>query len=279
MMRVAGGLVAASQYALPPFALDRPRSIAEAAAALDSGAVALAGGTDLFAQLREGLAITRLADLGRVEGLSGVSFEGTAVRIGSATTHADGASDPLLRRVAPGLADAWSRIATARVRLSGTIGGNLMAGRSRYEGRLLFGTAGATLRFANAGGMVVLPADRLGDAPPPARALLTDILLPYAGGLLFRYERALRPMMTLALCITRLQRGGFAGRVGIATERLAPVFLDLPPMADPAAEAASVAPATFAALPRDFADPMSGNAWLRAAGQATLVRALEGIGA
>jgi carbon-monoxide dehydrogenase medium subunit len=278
MMRASGGLVAASQYALPPFVLDRPETITEAAAHVEAGAVPLAGGTDLFAQLREGLALARLVDLGRVRGLAGVSREGDAIRIGAATTHAAGSSDPLLRAALPGLADAWSRIATARVRLSGTIGGNLMAARARYEGRLLFGTAGAALRFGPGAAAVTVAAERVADAMPP-RALLTDILIPTPERLLFRYERALRPMMTLALCLTRLPGGGFAGRAGIATERLAPVFLALPTLRDPVAEAEAAAAQAFAVLPRDFADPMSGNAWLRAAGQALLARALGGIAA
>lgn len=279
MMRVAGGLVAASQYALPPFLLDRPESVADALASLAAGGVPMAGGTDLFAQIREGRAIPRLLDLSRVAALSGIALQDGALRIGPTTTHAAGAADPLLRAVVPGLADAWARIATARVRLSGTIGGNLMAGRARYEGRLLFGTAGATLRFATAHGAVSLAAEHLAGEAPPAGALLTDILIGVPERLLFRYERALRPMMTLALCLVRERGGGFSGRAGIATERLAPAFLPLPPLRDPAAEAASAAAAAFAALPPDFADPMSGNAWLRAAGSATLARALRAIAA
>ncbi|MFN6954325.1 MAG: FAD binding domain-containing protein [Acetobacteraceae bacterium] len=279
MMRVAGGLVAASQYALPPFLLDRPETVADAVASLAAGGVPMAGGTDLFAQIREGRAIARLLDLSRVAPLSGIAMRDGALRIGPATTHAAGAADPLLRAMLPGLAEAWARIATARVRLSGTIGGNLMAGRARYEGRLLFGTAGATLRFATARGAVSLAAERLAGEAPPAKALLTDILIAAPERLLFRYERALRPMMTLALCLRREPSGGFSGCAGVATERLAPVFLPLPVLADPAREAEAAAVAAFAALPRDFADPMSGNAWLRAAGRATLVRALKAIAA
>jgi carbon-monoxide dehydrogenase medium subunit len=279
MMHVAGGLVAASQYALPPFLLDRPDSIAEAVASIAAGGVPLAGGTDLFAQLREGRRIARLLDLSRVAALSGIALQGETLRIGPATTHAAGAADPLLREVLPGLAEAWSRIATARVRLVGTIGGNLMAGRARYEGRLLFGTLGATLGFATPGGEVRMAAERLAREAPPAAALLADILVASPRRLRFRYERALRPMMTLALCLERQDDGSFTGRAGIATERLAPVFLPLPPLSAPAAEAEAAAAVALAALPADFADPMSGNAWLRAAGQALLARALKGIGA
>jgi len=278
MMRVAGGLVAVSEYALAPFLLDRPLSLADAVASVGAGGVPMAGGTDLFAQLREGRGIARLLDLSRVEGLAGITMQGETLRIGPTTTHAAGAADTLLRSVLPGLANAWSRIATARVRLSGTIGGNLLAGRARYEGRLLFGTVGATLRFATPGGEVALAAERLAREAPPVGALLTDILVASPRRLLFRYERALRPMMTLALCVEREADGGFVGRTGIATERLAPVFLPLPRLHDLASEAEAAAAETFAALPRDFSDPMSGNAWLRAAGQATLARALKGIG-
>ena len=275
MMRVDGGLVAASQYALPPFVLKRPTTIAEAADHVAAGAVPVAGGTDLVAQLREGRAISTLADLSRVAALAGIALQGDTLRIGPATTHAEGAADPLLRSVLPGLADAWGRIATARVRLCGTIGGNLMAGRTRYEGRLLFGTAGAQLRFAPDR---TVPVRTLASRAESG-ALLTDILLPEAPRLMFRYERALRPAMTLALCLRREPSGGFSGCAGIATERLAPVFLPLPVLADPAREAEAAAEAAFAALPAGFADAMSGNAWLRAAGRATLVRALKAIAA
>lgn len=274
MMRVGGGLVATSQYALPPFVLHRPTTIAEAAAHVAAGAVPFAGGTDIFAQLREGLTVAALADLSRVAGLAGISLEGDTLRIGPATTHGEGAADALLRSVLPGLAEAWGRIATARVRLSGTIGGNLMAGRARYEGRLLFGTAGALLRFVPERTVPVRAFAARGGG-----ALLTDILLPDAPRLLFRYERALRPMMTLALCLRREPSGGFSGCAGIATERLAPVFLPLPPLADPGREAEAAAEAAFAALPAGFADAMSGNAWLRAAGRATLVRTLKALAA
>ncbi|MDW8397912.1 MAG: FAD binding domain-containing protein [Acetobacteraceae bacterium] len=275
MMRVAGGLVAASQYALPPFVLHRPTTVEEASRHVAAGAVALAGGTDLVAQIREGLAIREVADLSQVRGLAGVSLAGGTLRIGAGTTHAEGAADPALRAALPGLAEAWGRIATARVRFTGTIGGNLMAGRPRYEGRLLFGTLGALLRFADG---TTLPAERLAGEASRHR-LLTDILIAGPERLLFRYERALRPMMTLALCLRREADGRLSGRAGIATERLAPAFLPLPELRDPAAEAEAAAAAAFAALPRDFADPMSGNAWLRAAGHATLARALKAIAA
>jgi carbon-monoxide dehydrogenase medium subunit len=274
MMRVASGWVAASQYALPPFRLHRPPHIAEAASLIAAGAVPMAGGTDLVAQLREGLAIADLVDLAAVPGLTGISREGEALRIGAATTHAEGAADPLLRSLLPGLAEAWGRIATARVRFLGTIGGNVMAGRARYEGRLLFGTAGAWLRFADGGTM---PVADLRLAAPPHR-LLTDILIPQVRRRRFHYRRELRPMVTLALCLQQEGSGGFSGCAGIATERLPPLFLALPPLRDPAGEARAAAAEAFAALPGDFADAMSGHAWLRTAGQALLVRALEAIG-
>ena len=111
------------------FAIEHPRSLAEAAALLAKlgpDAHVLAGGTDVVPLLRDGLlAPSALVSLRRVGGLDGISAAG-GVRLGARVTLQQLASDPQLARVAQVLARACDSAATPQVRNMATIGGNLL---------------------------------------------------------------------------------------------------------------------------------------------------------
>jgi aerobic carbon-monoxide dehydrogenase medium subunit len=116
---------------MKPAAFDyvRPRSLAEAAAALQQAGVEvriLAGGQSLLAMMNLRIAAPDvLVDISRLPELRGVDADGDGVRLGAAVTHAeieDGTMpDPsrgLMPRVAAGLA-------YRAIRNRGTIGGSL----------------------------------------------------------------------------------------------------------------------------------------------------------
>ncbi len=109
------------------FVLRRPASIAEAAALLaDPGARALAGGTDLLANLRHGLERpATLVDLSRLAGLDKLDWADTGVAIGAIVTVARLARDPRLIAELPALAQAARSIAGPGHRSAATVGGNL----------------------------------------------------------------------------------------------------------------------------------------------------------
>jgi 4-hydroxybenzoyl-CoA reductase subunit beta len=118
---------------LSQFKLLRPRSIGEAVAARasHSGARFLAGGTDLVANMRRGLAQPDvLIDLGGVAELRGIALdghdgqEGRVLRIGAGTTIEQLAAHPLLHDY-PALVEAALAIAGPTHRAVGTVGGNL----------------------------------------------------------------------------------------------------------------------------------------------------------
>lgn len=214
-----GGYIASSFRTLPRFKAVRATSVAEAVRALDEAErpAVLAGGTDLPARFNEGFQPTHLIDISRIADLRRIAVENDLLLIGAAVTHAAGAGNPDVQRSIPGFAAAWARIANVRIRLSATLGGNVMALRTRYEGAILLTCLGARLRFATASGQAELPIESIWSGEAQKR-LLTHIVIPLRRGLRLDYERSLRPIMTQAISIDAEGNG----RVVTATEYIVP---------------------------------------------------------
>ncbi|MBY0337234.1 MAG: FAD binding domain-containing protein [Acetobacteraceae bacterium] len=263
MRASAHGLIATTIATAPRAELRRAASVPEALDLLAlPGAVAVAGGTDLCAQYNEGAQPARLVALDAVEELRGITVAADEIRIGALTTHAAGSTSAPLRAALPGFPEAWAMLANPRVRFRATIGGNLMARRTRYEMSLLLTALGAELRFAApGGGVVAASAHDLWEGRIPQPALLHHIAIPRRRGARFTYQRALRPQLTLALHLH--DAGGLAA---IGTEWLRPVAL--PPDDD-----------TLSALPGSFADPVISHWYARRAGATLLRRAREALDA
>lgn len=113
----------------PSFAYARPRSLAEAFDMLDThgdGAKILAGGQSLLASLNMRLSSPDvLVDITGVPGLTGVRVEGTTLRIGALTTHAEIERSPEIAKHLPLLAQAVPHIAHVAIRNVGTFGGSV----------------------------------------------------------------------------------------------------------------------------------------------------------
>lgn len=96
-------------------------------AAQPDRAVALAGGSDLLALMKDGVvAPGRLVSLRAVQGLEGVRYSPEAgFRIGALTTLDDLAAHEALRLDFPAVSDAAGRLAGPQIRNVATVGGNL----------------------------------------------------------------------------------------------------------------------------------------------------------
>ncbi|RSN00306.1 carbon monoxide dehydrogenase [Nonomuraea sp. WAC 01424] len=106
----------------------RPESLADACRELasDEDAKALAGGQSLLPLLRLRLAYpSKLVDLGRLPGLSGVHDRGDHVFIGALTTHDEVMRAPVVTSGAPLVALATATVADPAIRHRGTFGGSL----------------------------------------------------------------------------------------------------------------------------------------------------------
>ncbi len=277
----SAGLVPTSARTLAAFKLRQPQSLAQALADLRVAEqpVLLAGGTDLVAAFNEGLQPRELICLAGVPELHQVQPCAHGLRIGAAVNHAQGSTHALLLEQAPGLAQAWARIANPRIRFTGTLGGNLMARRTRYEGSMMLACAGVALEFATPQGALELPVLALWQGLPE-RALLLAMRLETASLLAYFHDRSLRPLLSLAGAL-RQRANGLYLCCAVATEHLAPVLLelDLPGMDlhAMAANALSLALEAMNRLPESFHDTSLTPAYARAAGSALLARQLKGL--
>jgi carbon-monoxide dehydrogenase medium subunit len=116
---------------LDRFTLHQPDSVTAASQMLEhfgEDAAIYAGGTELLVVLKERLAhFPHLIDIKRIPGLREIAFDPASrrVRIGALATHRDIERSPLIRERLPALATLEAQVANVRVRVSGTIGGNL----------------------------------------------------------------------------------------------------------------------------------------------------------
>ena len=195
------GLISRSHLGIEPFALYRAASLADAASMVAAGAWAHAGGIDVAQRLRNGEVAPALVPLcrpgresyGGLEVLDEISLRDGVLFIGAAVTHARIETDRLVRTVRPDLADAWRTIGNARIRSTGTLGGNLMAFDSGYDAAPILAAAGAELIFMEPDGS----ERRFALADRPRDRLLVGCEVPFAGHVV--YERSLKPVASVAV--------------------------------------------------------------------------------
>lgn len=140
---------AAFDYAAPTTLVEALNLLAQAG---DEGKI-LAGGQSLIPVLKLRLAAPEhLIDLGRIDGLSGISEHGDFLVIGAMTPHHVVATDPLVAQHAGLIQKATLTVADPQVRHRGTFGGALVH------------------------------ADPAGDLPAPALALEAEFVIAGPGG-------------------------------------------------------------------------------------------------
>ncbi len=90
----------------------------------------IAGGSDLFIQIRDGrLSGVELISIHEIDELKGVSLdECGAIRIGALTSFSHVASSPVIKERIPVLGEAVSTVGSPQIRNLGTIGGNICNG-------------------------------------------------------------------------------------------------------------------------------------------------------
>ena len=111
------------------FELLQPRSVDEAIELLakhGDEARPIGGGTTLIILMKQrALHYPYLVDLQSIAGLSGILQESDGVRIGALATHRSVELSPLIRKMFPLVAEAFSNIGNVRVRQTASVGGNL----------------------------------------------------------------------------------------------------------------------------------------------------------
>ena len=115
---------------MPSYDYHAASSLAEAVSLLGqygSDAHVMAGGTSLVLLINQGLVqpghVVGLRGIGELRGIERTGDGG--LRIGALATHRDVERSPLVREYSPALSQAFSLVATIRIRNQGTGGGNL----------------------------------------------------------------------------------------------------------------------------------------------------------
>ena len=145
------------------FEYHSPRSVADAVALLGElgpDAKLLAGGHSLLPMMKLRFALpAHLIDLGKVDGLRGITEAGGEIRIGAMTTEAELLRSPLLAEKLPLLVEGASQIADPQVRYRGTIGGDISHGDPGNDHPALMLALDASFVVSGPRGERVLKAD------------------------------------------------------------------------------------------------------------------------
>ncbi len=276
-----------SRKMIPPFRLLRPRTAAEAAALQGEAPeriAFMAGGIDLVNRLKFGAApgphIDTVVHLGDVPGLRDIVEHADGITIGALVTHQALQESALIRARLPALAQAWDGVANIRVRLKGTVGGNLMARDPLYDFPLAVMAAGARLRFIDPDGAPrVVPAVALtGPAAPPG--LLTAIELPRPDAVRLLFDRSLRPVVSVAVGLDLADGAITGGRVAVGGAHAAPVVVPVLIEGGIGRDAAAAsAQLAAAALPPPVTDTLASGDYRRRMVAVLTRRALEAMAA
>ncbi len=255
-----------SHAAIEPFGLHRPKTVAQAVAAMAGSrgrGAYMAGGIDLTDELRAGRKIADLIYLGDVKELAAIGRTSRALVLGGAVTYRQLERDAKVRAALPDLARIWETVANVRVRAAGSIAGNLIASRSGYDALPALMALDATLHLKTGKGARTQPVGK----PVPKSALVRRIEIPLTKGQRFLFDRSLKPVVSVALVVSQTAKGIEArAAVGCAHGRAVVKTLNtkgISSMAKLACAAETLASAFADALPEPVSDAMASGAYRR----------------
>ncbi|HHB81704.1 MAG TPA: hypothetical protein ENK83_08200, partial [Aliiroseovarius sp.] len=133
MVSLHANNVASHDHPGSPVAYFTPDNLHDALTALEGGARAVAGGTDLYPALAGAAPREDLVDLSRIAELEGVTQQGAGWRIG-ATTSWNTIAHAALPRAFTCLQQAAREVGAIQIQQAGTIGGNLVNASPAADG-------------------------------------------------------------------------------------------------------------------------------------------------
>jgi carbon-monoxide dehydrogenase medium subunit len=146
---------------LPPFEIHRPPTLEAASDLLErlgDEAVPYAGGTELLLVMKLGLAeYGHLVDLKGIPELGRLGAENGRLEIGAGVTHRALERSPLVRARWPALAEMERGVANVRVRVAGTLGGNLSFADPHSDPATFLLAVGAEVELAGPAGRRRMP--------------------------------------------------------------------------------------------------------------------------
>jgi CO/xanthine dehydrogenase FAD-binding subunit len=160
-------------------AFSSPTSLADALAALASGARPVAGGTDLVVGARQGKAPIpdQLVAIDRIAELRHATTSPTGLSLGALTCHEQIASDAVIIEHFTALADASAIVGSHATRAHGTIGGNVMTASPAMDAGGPLVCLGATVTLQSVNASRTLPIEELFIGPGRTVAASDELLV------------------------------------------------------------------------------------------------------
>ncbi len=217
------------------FIYHAPTSLEEALSLLDQygeDARPIAGGTAMVNLLKQNLVYAdHLVGLGKVPGLRGITRSNGDLRIGALTKHREVERSAEVAEAAPLLREAYSRVATVRIRNMATVGGGLTHADPAQDPPPALMALGARVVLASSGGTRELPIEDLfvdyyETALAPGE-LLTEVIVPAqpqdAGGVYLKFlPRTEDDYATVAVAALARVENGVCADVRVALGAVAP---------------------------------------------------------
>jgi aerobic carbon-monoxide dehydrogenase medium subunit len=205
-----------SRHRIRPFRLHRPETAAQAVqmrAGSTGRAAYMAGGIDVMARMKTGNRLDDVIYLNAVRDWTSIVPGDDAIYIGAGVTHQLLADGSAVRAAYPDLCAAWSSVANNRVRVKGTVAGNLMARNPAYDFWMAAVAVGADVRYLGTDFVERdLPVEKLSGLPE--QALVTRIVLPSTPCLAFAVQLQWKPVVSFALSFRREQDAA-VGRLAV----------------------------------------------------------------
>ena len=224
-----------------PFSYHAPRTLPEAfelLAADLAGSRLLAGGTDLYLALENGLeGVRHLIDLKRIPGLQGIALapEG-ACRIGALTLMSDLLRDSHVQKHLPALASAAAVVGGPPIRNRATLGGNLCNASPAADTAPPLVALGAQVEIVGKAGQRIIPLTQLWrgariNTLQPGEVLSTVLVPAQPARSATGFARLTRSAMDIALvnaagCL-RLAEDDTVSGLRLALGAVAPTVLEL----------------------------------------------------
>lgn len=212
------------------FEYHRPKDLAGVLSVLEEhgdDARVLAGGHSLIPMMKLRMAdVEHLIDLQDVAGMSGITVDGNAVRIGAMTTQNDIITSDALADAAPIMREASLQIADPQVRYMGTVGGNVANGDPGNDMPGLMQCLNAMFTLVGPDGERTVAAREFYEAAymtdrDDAEVLTAVTFPPQVGG--YAYEKQKRKIgdyATAAAAVLLTKEGGACTSASIAMTNL-----------------------------------------------------------
>ena len=184
-----------SRKHIAPFNIARPASIEDCLSYLseEKRVALMAGGLDLIDHMKGGHVFDTVVSLSSIPDLKGIRDGSDTITVGALTTHAALAEDSLIADRLPDIAKLWREVANPRVRLAGTIGGNVVSALPHYDAMPALLALGATATIADArSGLRSVPLNELSER----NALLVNLVIP-ASSMRLVADRSLHPHVSV----------------------------------------------------------------------------------